>query len=108
MLSSTSIALDAARHNQRQTFSRVFIDEFHQYSELPAPVMRLAADEVVAPDMVPVFCGRSRMHEPSLRNSLPRAFCFLGTLSPSRRQIRWTRSQPTCQPASLSSDLIRR
>ena len=31
-----------------------------------------------------------------------------GPLSPSRRQIRWTRSQPTCQPASSSSDVIRR
>ncbi len=31
------------------------------------------------------------------------AFCFCGTFSPSRRQIRCTRSLPTCHPASRNS-----
>jgi hypothetical protein len=43
--------------------------------------------------------GRSRMQDPSLSQSRPRGFCLAGTLRPSRRQIRWTRSLPTHHPA---------
>jgi len=34
--------------------------------------------------------------------------CFCGTFSPSRRQMRCTRSLPTCQPASCNSAVILR
>jgi hypothetical protein len=56
--------------------------------------MGLSLDEVVAPNMI-------AMQDPSFSQSRARGRCFLGTLSPSRRQIRWTRSQPTCQPLLL-------
>lgn len=42
--------------------------------------------------------GRSRTHEPSLRQRRPFFGCFCGTFSPSRRQIRFTRLWFTCQP----------
>jgi hypothetical protein len=42
--------------------------------------------------------GLSRKHDPSLSHNRPRGFCFCGTFSPSRRQIRSTRSLPTRQP----------
>ena len=47
--------------------------------------------------------GLSRIQEPSFSHSRLRGLCFCGTFSPSRRQIRWTRSLPTCQPALRSS-----
>ncbi len=47
-------------------------------------------------------CGRSLMHEPSVSHSRPRLGCFLGTFSPSRRQIRSTRLWFTRQPSSRS------
>lgn len=40
--------------------------------------------------------GRSRTHDPSLSHNRPLGFCFFGTFSPSRRQIRSTR--PTSKP----------
>jgi hypothetical protein len=46
--------------------------------------------------------------KPSLSHSRLRGFCLFGTFSPSRRQMRSTRSLPTCQPARLSSAVIRR
>ena len=52
--------------------------------------------------------GKKRLQDPSLSQSRPRGLCFLGTLSPSRRQIRCTRSQPTSHPAWSSNTLIRR
>ncbi len=52
--------------------------------------------------------GRSRTHDPSLNHSRPRGFCFYGNFSPSRRQIRSTRSLPTCQPSRFSNAVIRR
>src|SRR3954467_11912656 len=39
------------------------------------------------------------MHDPSVSQSRPRLGCFLGTFSPSRRQIRSTRLSLTSQPA---------
>jgi hypothetical protein len=55
-----------------------------------------------------VCSGRSRTHDPSLSHSLPLGFCLFGTFSPSRRQIRSTRSFLTFQPASTSNAVIRR
>jgi hypothetical protein len=52
--------------------------------------------------------GRSRTHDPSLNHSRPRGFCFWGTFSPSRRQMRSTRSLPICQPSRFSSAVMRR
>ena len=52
--------------------------------------------------------GRSRMHDPSLSQRRDLFGCFCGTLSPSRRQMRRTRSVPTSQPALLSRWVIRR
>jgi hypothetical protein len=50
--------------------------------------------------MVAVLRGRSRMHDPSASQSLPRLGCLLGTLSPSRRQIRSTRLSLIAQQSS--------
>jgi hypothetical protein len=50
----------------------------------------------------------SRTHEPSFNQSLLRALCLLGIFSPSRRQMRCTRSFPTCQPAVRNSAVILR
>jgi hypothetical protein len=44
-------------------------------------------------------CQKPASKDPSLSHSRPRGFCLCGTFSPSRRQIRSTRSLPTCQPA---------
>jgi hypothetical protein len=44
-------------------------------------------------------CGRSRMHDPSASQSLPRLGCLWGTFRPSRRQIRSTRLSLIIQPA---------
>ncbi len=35
-----------------------------------------------------------------------RGLCFFGTFNPSLRQMSWTRSLPTCQPAICSSPVI--
>src|ERR1700684_646289 len=51
---------------------------------------------------------RSRTHDPSFSHNLPRGLCFCGTFSPSRRQIRCTRSLPIEQPRSCHSAVIRR
>ena len=42
------------------------------------------------------------MHDPSVSQSRPRLGCFLGTFSPSRRQIRSTRLSLMSQPARRS------
>jgi hypothetical protein len=55
-------------------------------------------DEVVGPDVI-VVLGRSRMHNPSVDQSLPRLGCLSGTFSPSRRQMRSTRLSLIVQPA---------
>jgi hypothetical protein len=47
--------------------------------------------------------GLSRMQEPSFSQSRLRFFCFGGTFSPSRCQMRSTRLWFTCQPAWFSS-----
>ena len=52
--------------------------------------------------------GLSRTHEPSFSHKRPRFGCFLGTLSPSRRQIRSTRFAFTRQPAARSKAVTRR
>ena len=52
--------------------------------------------------------GRNRTHEPSCNHNRPRGRCFCGTFSPSRRQIRCTRSFPTGHPAFCSSAVMRR
>ena len=52
--------------------------------------------------------GRSRTHDPSPSRSRPRFGCLLGTLSPSRRQMRSTRFLFTAQPACLRRAAIRR
>ena len=46
--------------------------------------------------------------QPSASHSRPRLGCFLGTFSPSRRQIRSTRLSFTSQPASRSKAAILR
>ena len=49
-----------------------------------------------------------RLHDPSFSHKRPRGFCLAGTFSPSRRQMRCTRSLPTCQPSRFSKAVIRR
>ncbi len=88
-----------------QALTRRFIDQVqHAHT---ASIVSPRADEVIAPDMVRVV-GLSRTHEPSLSHKRPRGFCLFGTFSPSRRQMRSTRSLPTCQPARCSNAVIRR
>jgi len=60
--------------------------------------MRLSTHEVIVPDMVGVLRGQS--HDPSLSHERPSVFAC-GTFSPSRRQIRSTRSLPTCQGLNM-------
>jgi hypothetical protein len=43
------------------------------------------------------------MHDPSVSQSRPRLGCFLGTFSPSRRQIRSTRLSLMSQPAGAAA-----
>ena len=52
--------------------------------------------------------GRKRPHDPSLSHNRRRGFWRCGTFSPSRRQMRATRSLPTCHPAVPSNAVTRR
>jgi hypothetical protein len=97
--------IDTTGDADRQAFTAVFVDQ-RQQSELAA-VMRLRLDEIITPHMIAVL-GRNRMQDPSLSHSRPRGLCFFGTFSPSRRQMRLTRSVPTDHPVSLSIRVIRR
>ncbi len=58
--------------------------------------------------MSPAYVGLSRTHDPSLSHNRPLGFCLFGTFSPSRRQMRSTRSLPTFQRARTSNAVIRR
>lgn len=75
-------AVDTTRHTDGQAFP---IDQGHQ-AEL-ATVTGLSLDKIVAPDMIAVLRPQPDAG-PSFSQSRPRGFCFLGTFSPSRRQIR--------------------
>src|SRR5271154_3746519 len=98
-------AVNATSHSDRQAFPGELVNQGHE-PEL-STIVGLRLNEVVAPDMIAVLRSQPNA-DPSLSHNRPRGFSLLGTLSPSRRQIRWTRSQPTCQPASVRSDLTRR
>ena len=72
-----------------------------------ASIVREAADEVVAPHVVLMF--RSKPHARAVVQPQPASWLLLrGTFSPSRRQIRCTRSRPTFQPARCNNAVIRR
>ena len=70
-----------------------------------AAIVCSCEDEVLAPHVVPPF--RSQLNtRPVVKPQPAKWLCFCGTFSPSRRQIRSTRSLPTRQPARLSSAVI--
>lgn len=67
-----------------------------EHAKAPA-VVGAVGNEVVGPDVVRPT--RAQTHEPSFSHNRPRLGCFLGTFSPSWRQIRSTRLWFTRQPA---------
>jgi hypothetical protein len=77
-----------------------------EHAVLP-PVVRAILDEVIGPHVIAML-GRRRTHDPSVSHNRPRLGCFLGTFSPSRRQIRSTRLSFTNQPADRSRAAILR
>src|SRR5271169_2580512 len=98
-------AVDATSHSDRQAFPGELVNQGHEPE--PSTIMGLRLNEVVAPDMIAM--PRSQPNAGAVVEPQPASRLLpLGTLSPSRRQIRWTRSHATCQPASASSDVIRR
>src|SRR5205807_10214014 len=86
------------------TDRQAFMGELVEHVEHPmlASVMGTVLDKVVGPDMIALL-RRSRMHDPSASQSLPRLGCLGGTFSPSRRQIRSTRLSLIIQPACRRS-----
>src|SRR5271170_5408590 len=93
------------RHPQCQALPCVLVDH-HQDAQYSS-VVRHRLHKVVAPHMIRPL--RSQPHTRTITEPhRPRGRCFCGTFSPSRRQIRCTRSLPTSQPRSRSKAVIRR
>ena len=63
------------------------------------PIMRAMLDEVVGPYVVAMLRPQADARS-SVSHRRPRLGCFLGTFSPSRRQIRSTRLLFTTQPVA--------
>lgn len=95
--------LPAPFPTDQQALPRGLVDQIQQ--SYCSSIMCPCTHEVIAPHVVGV-----RRPEPDaefiVSHSLLRG--FWGTFSPSRRQIRSTRSLPTCQPARFSSAVMRR
>ena len=89
----------------QQTLASVLVNQVEDAHT--TTIVRSRTYEVVAPHV-----ARMRRPQPHTRAIVepqaPLGFCLFGTFSPSRRQMRSTRSLLTFQPARTSSAVIRR